>query len=632
MNFRQFVFHNVFRNIRLYAAYFLSSMFTVSVFFTFAIFAFHPALTGEDMNSSVLEGLAVAGGIIYVFSFFFVLYSMNAFLRSRKKEFGVLLVHGMSNSQIRWMVFSENMIIGFFSTFIGILLGIVFSKAILLIAENVLILDESLNFYFPTLAIVITFVSFIFLFFFISVFTAFLLRTKKIVSFIKEDENEREEPKFSPVLSILAVLLLGSGYTIALSAKGMKVVAVLLPVVILVTIGTYLLFSQLSIYVIHKLKKNKSLFWSKTNILLFADLAYRMKDNARAFFLVAIISTVAFSAIGALFGMNSYLTKGIIEANPTSFSYSAASDMLEEEIEKDIQLIEETLEQNHLKYNKESITLHYFLQENYERDVLIVPVSEYNKYASFLGEKQINVSDNEAIPVDKSIRTIEMPGGVHVILDNIEFADGSTIPVNWDKLGMAKPDLLPEMFEYYIVSDVQFEKLTNPIYIAKVFDWDIIEGDKEVIIEVGRILNDKVSGNIIALDFMVHTVQEVYSPIMFVGLFIGIIFFVSAGSFLYFRLYSDLDEDEVKFNSISKLGLAPNELKKVISEQTAILFFVPIVVAIIHGSVALFSLSNLFNYRLVTESTIVLGSFFVIQVIYYFVVRHYYIRQLRKAI
>src|SRR5690625_3414308 len=157
MTFRQFVFHNVFRNIRLYAAYFLSSLFTVSVFFTFAIFAFHPALTDDSMDSDVLQGLSVAGGIIYVFSFFFVLYSMSTFLRSRKKEFGVLLINGMSNSQIRLMVFLENMIIGFFATILGIIIGLIFSKGILLIAENVLIIDESLDFYFPTIAIIITF-------------------------------------------------------------------------------------------------------------------------------------------------------------------------------------------------------------------------------------------------------------------------------------------------------------------------------------------------------------------------------------------------------------------------------------------------------------------------------------------
>src|SRR5690625_3778635 len=129
-------------------------------------------------------------------------------------------------------------------------------------------------------------------------------------------------------------------------------------------------------------------------MLLFSDLSYRMKDNARAFFLVAIISTVAFSAIGSLFGMNSYLTKGVIEANPASFSYSTSPGMDEKEIEADVQLIEETLQQYDFAYKKESATLHYFLQREDEPEVLISPVSDYNKYATFYGETTIDVSDD----------------------------------------------------------------------------------------------------------------------------------------------------------------------------------------------------------------------------------------------
>src|SRR5690625_7143511 len=103
MTFRRFALNNVLRNKRLYVAYFLSSMFTVMVFFTFANFAFHPVLSGDDLNGKAQKGMAVAGGIIYVFSFFFILYSMSSFLQSRKKEFGLLMIQGMSNRQIRWM-------------------------------------------------------------------------------------------------------------------------------------------------------------------------------------------------------------------------------------------------------------------------------------------------------------------------------------------------------------------------------------------------------------------------------------------------------------------------------------------------------------------------------------------------
>lgn len=121
-------------------------------------------------------------------------------------------------------------------------------------------------------------------------------------------------------------------------------------------------------------------------------------------------------------------------------------------------------------------------------------------------------------------------------------------------------------------------------------------------------------------------------PILFVGLFIGVVFFVSAGSFLYFRLYMDLDEDKQKFSSIAKMGLTVKELKKVLTRQTAILFFAPIIVALIHGAVALTALSNLFEFNIFKESVMVLGVFLIIQIIYFFIVRFFYTKQIQAVI
>src|SRR5699024_6183619 len=184
----------------------------LTVFFTFANFAFHPAFAEGNIRSDVLKGMAVAGTIIYIFSFFFILYSMSAFLQSRKKEFGILVIQGMSSGQIRRMVFLENMLIGLFATIAGIGLGVVFSKALLLVAENVLVLDAALSFYIPLEAILITFVSFIVLFLFISVFVTFVLRTNKLTKLIKSEKIGKSEPKSSIILVILAALLLIAGY------------------------------------------------------------------------------------------------------------------------------------------------------------------------------------------------------------------------------------------------------------------------------------------------------------------------------------------------------------------------------------------------------------------------------------
>src|SRR5699024_7467248 len=148
----------------------------------------------------------------------------SSFLQSRKREFGLLMIQGMSNRQIRWMVFLENMLIGFFATVLGILLGLLFSKVILLIAENLLQMDGNLNFYFPTRALITTFVSFIILFLFISIFVTFVLRTNKLVKLIKGDKIGKPEPKASIILTLLAILLLGAGYATSLYVGGVQVV------------------------------------------------------------------------------------------------------------------------------------------------------------------------------------------------------------------------------------------------------------------------------------------------------------------------------------------------------------------------------------------------------------------------
>ena len=52
MTFRQFAFNNIFRNKRTYAAHFLSSAFSIMIFFMYALLLFHPDLKGELKSKS----------------------------------------------------------------------------------------------------------------------------------------------------------------------------------------------------------------------------------------------------------------------------------------------------------------------------------------------------------------------------------------------------------------------------------------------------------------------------------------------------------------------------------------------------------------------------------------------------
>lgn len=630
VTFRQFAFNNVLRNKRLYIAYFLSSMFTVMVFFTFAIFAFHPAFSSGSINHNALFGMAVAGGIIYVFSFFFVLYSMSSFLQSRKKEFGLLMMLGASDKQIRLMVFLENILIGLMATIGGILLGLIFAKAILLIAENVLIINESLDFYFPALAMVVTFISFIFLFFCISLFVSFILRTNKLIDLIKGDKQPKREPKASIFLSIFAALLLLAGYATALMVKGVSVVFAMVPVIVVVTLGTYLLFTQLSVYIMRRLKNNKTFFWRKTNMLLFSDLSFRMKDNARTFFMVAIISTVAFSAIGTLYGFQSYLTKGIKDVNPYDITYSPWEDDSKDVIESDIRTVNAILKEENIDAKMEQVELSYFDLSVRDNGVLIARASDYNRFATLIGDKKLHPNEKEAIVVEQSDALLtEGPKASEALMkSNIKLNNGKEIQPRT----VVESEVFSELNGYYVVNDKVYEQLGSPVNTNLSVVWKTKDMNTDQLIEAGKKLDEQVTHKAFSVDYTLFQINKAYGPILFIGLFIGIVFFVSAGSFLYFRLFTDLDEEKRKFRSIAKIGLTQSELKKVVNRQIALLFFSPIVVALVHGAVALTALSHLFNYNLTIEASIVLGGFAFIQIIYFFIVRFFYVKQVNKAI
>ncbi|MFS0777102.1 ABC transporter permease [Neobacillus sp. 3P2-tot-E-2] len=623
MTFRQFAFNNVIRNKRLYAAYFLSSLFTVMVFFTFSIFANHPALSGNEMNGSVTKGMNISAGIIYVFSFFFILYSMSSFLQSRKREFGLLMIQGMSMKQIRIMVFLENMVIGFFATLGGIFLGVVFAKGILLLAENVLIIESALPFYFPTQAIILTFASFIVLFFLISLFVTYVLRSKKLIELIKGNKISKGEPKANLFLTLSAVLLLAIGYTTALLAKGTIVVVVMLPVIIVVMVGTYLLFTQLSVYILGKLRKKESIFWFKTNMLLFSDLAFRMKDNARTFFMVAMVSTVAFCAIGSLFGFQTVLTSSIKNVNATTFSYKTSE---KESVTQDVEFINDTLREEKIEADSEQMEMRYY--DIADDTILITSSSDYNRFASLISEKQIEVNNGQVIVVEFEGTNFGQTS--ELLNESIKLESDVTLKPNEDEVISSRA--LPATDSYYIVSDHDFEKLPNPVEVQSFYAWQVTDGEAGIMAASEKLYKHLERFKIMSVEYEIYQIMKFYGPILFVGLFIGIVFFVSAGSFLYFRLYMDLDEDKQKFSSISKMGLTVKELKKVLNRQTAILFFAPIIVALVHGAVALTALSNLFSFNLVKESVMVLGVFLVIQNIYFFIVRYFYIKQIKNVI
>lgn len=89
MTFWQFAFKNVSRNSKAYFAYFVSSAFSIMVFFSFTVYAYHPRLQSVQSfqeRDPLMNLASTAQLVIVMFSFFFLLYSIGTFLNVRKQR------------------------------------------------------------------------------------------------------------------------------------------------------------------------------------------------------------------------------------------------------------------------------------------------------------------------------------------------------------------------------------------------------------------------------------------------------------------------------------------------------------------------------------------------------------------
>ena len=596
MNFSQFVVRNTRRNKHLYLAYFLSTLFSVMIFFTFSVLAFHPLLS-SDLDRRAQTGLLVAAVIIYAFAFFFVLYSMGVFLQSRKKEFGLLMIQGMSPLQLRKMVFIENLVIGLFATLGGILLGLGFSQIILWLSKSMI--GISFSSYLPVKAMVVTAAAFILLFFVISFFIQFSLPKLNVRQLLTAGDLGKGNVKASLWQSLAAILLIGGGYGVALWARGATVFMVFIPVVFVVILGTKFLFDQLSVFVIQHLRKSERLFWKKTNMVVFSDLAFRMKDNARSFFLVAVISTVAFAAIGTLYGVQDMLV-GTLDRTPYELLMTDAST-------KEITQVDQALTAANITNEKITFT------ETSAADKIFLTETEFNRLAVAVGEKPVKLGNLQAVQLLNQ-------GGVD---KKVDFNAVTIDKTDYEVIQQQTTGAVSVYQPTFVIPDkTQIADASQSVSTL----WLTPEASEKALLQVGKTLTD-ANLPILTTSYTRHQILQFYSPILFIGIFIGIVFFVSAGSFLYFRLYSDMDQDIAKFRMIHKLGLAKKELRKMIYQQIGILFFTPIIVSLCHGAVALTAMYHMFNMSMQLAGWQVLGLFLVIQIVYYLVARWFYFRK-----
>ncbi|WP_144559520.1 FtsX-like permease family protein [Bacillus thuringiensis] len=652
MNFWQFAFKNVTRNARAYFAYFVSSSFSIAVFFSFAVYLFHPKLQNFSMISEISGLMMFSEVVIVLFSFFFLLYSIGSFLKVRKKQFGVLTVLGISKKQLHRLIFTENMLIGILSIFFGMQFGLIFSQFFLLVTAKITHLP-GLYLYWPTNAFILTTIVFLSLFIAVSSLTPMLIRTKKTVHLLKVNGGKQKERKPSIFVSLFGAICLLGGYLLAANPKYfvsinpqvgvIYMVSSIFVIPTLVTIGTYFFFSQISFLLIYILKKRRTFYMKRINMLWISDLASRIRTNINMLFIVAMLSTVAFTMITFLYGLGKFTKLEVTRNSPfpiSYFSYDANPFVTEH-----LNWLEQQLQKEHFSYKKIKVDIYEApLEEDKDiaiyNDVYAIKQSDYNKLADSLRMKQIFIDDNEAYVLN---------GTSYITIFN-EFEqsyhrDYITLSSTNTKLrvkGYEPVNAIPSSFSYQtlVVPDAVINNLPNTTmhisaYNYKIQNWEQtykIADDFIQKIQKDR-QNSQHEGSLIRYFESAGSLYRITSgsaAYFLIGTFLGVIFFIGAGSVLYFRMYTDLTNEQEKYVAISKIGVTDAEMRSSATIQLSILFFVPYVMASIHTMFATKMLQDVIDLSLFKEVSAVLIIFGIVEIIFFLFIRSLYMQKLSQ--
>ena len=618
MNLRDFAKNNIIRDKETYIGYWLSCMFTVFVFFIFSVNQFHPELNqGPGAVATIMESAQV---IVVLFAIFFLGLSINSFLSRRESMFGVLLMMGMSKKQLRRLIIIENMIIGFSAIIVGILLGLAFGHILVLLMANIINLS-SISLYFPIKSIIITIITFSILFFLIAFFRSQVILKRPIYNLLDVNQNEYGSIRYSRFLSITAIILILLGYALAninlinrLIPQGFDRLnnlqnSDILHILIggLVTIGMFLFFTQFSKYFTDKVRRNEEYYLKDTRALWISELMYRLSSNSKTMFISALLLTVAFITTIGTIALNSTAADEVSKTTPFDISYFSFQP--NEKEEDNIEFINSNLSEAGISFKLNSVPI---LQKDNQGKEIIISQDDYNS-ASNESEK-IELTGNEVVSLSNGGSQEEIS-----ITDNITITIVDNRPNIFDSYRYRK---------VYVVNNELFNQLaqilehTQTSFLYHFSDTTTNEQARQAATVNREILGSGLSeGNDFLLIQKIERVdleRYTYQVLTYIGIMLSVIFILAAGSLIYFRLLSNIRGSRPTYTNLYKIGLSIDKIQKVQRKQFTILFFAPLLFAIVNTFFAVNMLSYLLATSIWKQTILISLVLLVIQILYFY--------------
>ena len=618
---------NIKNNRQFYFPYLLTGIITVAMFYIMCALESNPGIQSMPGAKDLGLILRLGIGVIGIFAVIFLFYTNSFIIKRRKKELGIYNILGMEKRHIAKILSKE----AFFTAIIaiggGLVTGVLFHKLACMLLYRMIGFNGGITFSFSKKGVMITAILFAIVYLLTYSYDLFQVQLANPIELLQSGNKGEREPKTKAIMAVLGVLCLGTGYFIAITTKNpIKALTLFFVAVILVIIGTYLLFTAGSIALLKILRRNKGYYYQTKHFTSVSGMIYRMKQNAVGLANICILSTMVLVAVSTTVSLYVGVEDIMKERYPNEINIRAYYDTGAPSEDSIAPIVEKSVKESGRKIRHEEDYLELYFaaikdQGQYSLDKEKVKTAG-DRVSGFvvLTREDCKKKYNEEIPElaenEVALFTIKKTDMDTLVLENRSYHVKEIKQFQNTEDFETIADMMDEYY-YVIVNDVQdmerLWQLQKDIYqensssISRQVRLDI-DGDseqkKECFENIKTALGPEQAKARILIDSRQSSLDEfyqIYGGFLFLGLFLGILFLMITVLIIFYKQISEGYDDKERFSIMEKVGMSNDEVKATIRSQVRTVFFLPILMAAIHVGMAfpmikrllsLFGLSN----------------------------------------
>ena len=620
---------NLIKNRKLYYPFALAVLLAVTITYLFYSLTLNPNIGKIRGGETISMTLGLGMVIVTIASAIIVFYANSFVMKNRSKELGIYGMLGLEKRHLISMVFKELLIFGSLTLTAGLSLGALFDKLIFALLLKLMNMKVELVATFQPSVFILVVLIFGAIFLGLIFINAFRIARMNALQLSREKASGEKKGRFLGLQTILGLISLGAGYYLAVTVENpLSAVLIFFVAVLLVILGTYLLFNAGITVFLQILKKNKRYYYQPNNMISVSNLIFRMKKNAVGLATIAILSTmvlVTMSAATSIFKGSETFKKVM---NPHDFGITG-QNIEKEDINK---LLDQYASDKGLTVTKkEVLTYSNFGVANQEGTKLtifekgqnrvqpktIFMVFDQKDYENMTGQK-LSLSGNE---VGLFTKNKELQGQKELTLNDQTYTIKEEIKKDFILEHVPNQyNILTSDYNYLVVPDLKafLDQYPNSSIFNQYYGGMNVTASEEEQLKLAddysKFLDDfnrelSKEGSYVYGSNLADSsaqVSALFGGVFFIGIFLSIIFMVGTVLVIYYKQISEGYEDRERFIILQKVGLDQKQIKQTINKQVLTVFFLPLLFAFLHLAFAYHMLSLILKVIGVLDATMML--------------------------